>query len=52
MIVQILVSILIIGTITALGLKSGIDWQKDRGQGLGKHYMEEYGLKDDKDDES
>lgn len=51
MIVQILVSILIISEVTALGLKSGIDWQKNRGNGLGKHYMEEYGLRDDKDDE-
>ena len=51
MIIQIVGSILIIGAITALWLKSGIDWQKSRGHGLGKNYMEEYGLTDDKDNE-
>ncbi|MCI9035853.1 MAG: hypothetical protein HFJ08_17845 [Lachnospiraceae bacterium] len=42
-------SVLIIGAITALWLKRGIDWQKSRGHGLEKHYMEEYGFMDDKD---
>ena len=39
----------LIGAITALWLKRGIDWQKSRGHGLEKHYMEEYGFMDDKD---
>ena len=48
-IIQIVGSVLIIGAITALWLKRGIDWQKSRGQEIKKHYMEEYGFMDDKD---
>lgn len=48
MLVEIILAVVIIGAVTALGLKNGIDWQKSRGNGMGHTYMKEYGLEEDK----
>jgi hypothetical protein len=44
----ILLSILLISVFAAIGLLSGIDWSRDRGQGLGRCYMEELGVEPDR----
>lgn len=48
MLAEIILAVLIIGIVTALQLKSGIDWSKRIGGGMGHAYMKEYGLEDDK----
>ncbi len=44
MIAQLIVGVLLVGATVAIGLKSGIDWQKDRGKSWGESYLKEYGL--------
>lgn len=48
MLAEIIVAVVIIGTVTAIGLKGGIDWSKNMGGGMGHTYMKEYGLEEDK----
>lgn len=37
-----------IGAAGALGLRSGIDWQKSRGNSWGESYMKDYGFDETK----
>jgi len=46
--VWIVLSVIIISAVIAVGIKSGIDWSKDRGNGFGRSHMEELGVEYDK----
>lgn len=46
--IKVILSIILVGTAGALCLRSGIDWQRDRGRLWGERYMKEYGLDEEK----
>lgn len=46
--IKVILSIILVGTAGALCLRSGIDWQRDRGRSWGERYMKEYGLDEEK----
>lgn len=48
MFAKIVIAVVIVGAATALGLKSGINWSGNRGNDMGRRYMEEYGLENEK----
>ncbi len=50
-ILLILVCILIVGATTAIGLKFGLDWQRDRANSWGKKHMEDLGVTEEKHDD-
>lgn len=50
-ILLILVCILIVGVTTAIGLKFGLDWQRDRANSWGKKHMEDLGVIEEKHDD-
>lgn len=50
MAIKIILCFLLVGAAGALCLRSGIDWQRDRGKSWGESYMKEYGLDNDKKD--
>ena len=50
LIVWIIISIIIVGATTALMLKFGLDWNRDRATHWGHEHMEEVGHEDDKED--
>lgn len=45
---KVILGILLVGTAGALCLRSGIDWQRDRGRSWGESYMKEYGLDEER----
>lgn len=47
---KICLCIVLVGTAFGLCLRSGIDWQRDRGKSLGERYMREYGFAEDEKD--
>lgn len=48
MVFKVIVGILLVGVTFAIGLRSGIDWQRSRGKLWGESYMKEYGFDNDK----
>lgn len=44
MIFRLIVGILLVGATAGIGLRSGIDWQRDRGKSWGESYLKEYGF--------
>lgn len=48
MFIKIVIAVVIVGATTALGLRSGIDWSGNLGNGMGRRYMKEFGLEDEK----
>ncbi len=50
MIFQLIVGVLLVGAALGFGLRSGIDWQRDRGRSLGERYMRDYGFAEDEKD--
>lgn len=42
--------IVLVGTAFGFCLRSGIDWQRDRGKSFGESYMKEYGFGEYKKD--
>lgn len=52
MVFKIIFCIIIVGAAGALCLRGGIDWQKSRGKSWGESRMKEYGIDDDKKDNS
>lgn len=48
MVIKLIIAILIVAAALAVGLKSGIDWSRDRGTGWGKSHMEELGVEEEK----
>ncbi|MDE6055550.1 MAG: hypothetical protein K2G55_17745 [Lachnospiraceae bacterium] len=50
MVFKIILCFLLVGAACALCLRSGIDWQRDRGKSWGEGYMKEYGLDNNKKD--
>lgn len=48
MVLKIIIAVLIIAAATAIGLKNGIDWSRDRAESWGKSHMEELGVLEEK----
>lgn len=50
MIFKLVLCIVLVGAGFGFCLRSGIDWQRDRGKSFGESYMKEYGFGEDKKD--
>lgn len=47
---KIVLCIMLVGAAFGLCLRSGIDWQRDRGKSLGERYMRDFGFAQDEKD--
>lgn len=50
MVFNLILCIILVGMAAGLCLRSGIDWQRDRGKSWGESYMREYGLREEKNE--
>lgn len=50
MVFKLVLCIILVGTAAGLCLRSGLDWQRDRGRSWGESCMREYGLGEEKNE--